>query len=190
MRAALAHSRRAAVQQGLDVPTGVFNTANSDLRGPPSAKGPPPGRPAHSSQTRRVQQSPTMQGPHSGKSSGPMLMKGWARRCFADAGLGIGERFPTPEVALFPGPGAYGNEGGNIALWNPDKFLPSKQPCGKYVSAETHRCGVRRESTQREAGPGPEYYDQPTFVEEMLSREEHSMRPRTMQMPSSWCSIP
>eukprot|EP00746_Dinoflagellata_sp_MGD_P008080 gnl/MRDRNA2_/MRDRNA2_116110_c0_seq1.p1 gnl/MRDRNA2_/MRDRNA2_116110_c0~~gnl/MRDRNA2_/MRDRNA2_116110_c0_seq1.p1 ORF type:complete len:317 (-),score=46.43 gnl/MRDRNA2_/MRDRNA2_116110_c0_seq1:129-1079(-) len=192
MRAALAHSRRAAAQIGLDVPTGAFNTAHSDLRGPPSAKGPPPGRPAHSSHTRRIPQSPSLQDArgHSNNASSSMLMKGWARRCFADAGLGIGERFPTPAHAFFPGPGAYGNEYGNVALWNADKFLPSKQPCGKHVSAETHRCGVRREPSERESGPGPGYYDQPTFVEEMLSKEEHALRPRTMQMPSSWCSIP
>jgi len=79
----------------------------------------------------------------------PEPVRDWAARGleFTDAGLGIGVRFEKELDNLAkraPGPIYDQQVFGSVSLWSSESSSPTKQPCGKYRSAETHKIGVRR----------------------------------------------
>ncbi len=79
---------------------------------------------------------------HSGAAKKmPREVSAWLEKGleFTDGGLGVGDRFGLDHVFMArraPGPGAYEHPYGNIALWNHEAPLPTKQPYDKYPSCE------------------------------------------------------
>lgn len=94
---------------------------------------------------------------------------------FSDAGLGIGHRFPVKEAAstFIPGPGAYGQHQGNIALWSPEATLQAKQPMSQHHSTPTYRMGQRRKDeglVSAHPRPGPGTYEFRGFADELTHK--------------------
>lgn len=106
----------------------------------------------------------------------PQPVQDWAAGGleFTDAGLGIGPRF-EPELRDLarraPGPIYEQHAFGSVSRWSSDSTQPTKQPCSRHFSAETHRIGVRRDAQRKEfqrLGPGT--YELPGFADELLQK--------------------
>jgi len=124
----------------------------------------------------------------------PRPVKEWVCRGleFTDAGLGIGDRFDTNiEQMASRAPGhIYDQDFGNIARWKSEASIPTKQPDGRFTSAETHKMGARRDrETKRDRQrPGPGTYEFRGFAQELtykLSKRPKGEPPRTLSPPGS-----
>lgn len=107
----------------------------------------------------------------------PTPVKEWAIKGleFTDSGLGIGARGTDMEILEMsrrsPGPIYEQNSFGSVSLWSQEATCPTKQPCAKFGSTETHRIGVRRDPEKRNRPqPGPGTYEFKGFAEELASK--------------------
>jgi len=124
----------------------------------------------------------------------PRPVKEWVCRGleFTDAGLGIGDRFDKDiEIIARRAPGhIYEQDYGNIARWKSEASMPTKQPVGRFHSAETHKIGARRDpgGKQDRQRPGPGTYEFMGFAKELahkLSKRPKGEAPRSLASPPS-----
>jgi len=124
----------------------------------------------------------------------PKPVKEWVCRGleFTDAGLGIGDRFDVEIVGRANrAPGSiYETDHGNIGRYRPEASMPTKQPCARYGSTETHKMGARRDvSGKRDRQrPGPGTYETMGFAQELaykLSKRPRGEAPRPLSPTAS-----
>jgi hypothetical protein len=86
--------------------------------------------------------------------------------------LGIGDRFDQDVQRLADrAPGSiYDTDHGNIGRYRSEASVPTKQPCTKYGSTQTHKMGARRDiSGKRDRQrPGPGTYESMGFAQELM----------------------
>lgn len=174
-RAVLSHSRRFAVESV---------AAETSLHGGGS----------HSSSKPKALDPMAAWSPMRQSRGLPRPVKEWVCRGleFTDAGLGIGDRFDKDlEIVAARAPGhIYEQDYGNIARWKAEASMPTKQPVGRFHSAETHKIGARRSGggKQDRQRPGPGTYEFMGFAQEIvhkLSKRPKGEAPRTLSPPSS-----
>lgn len=124
----------------------------------------------------------------------PKPVREWVCRGleFTDGGLGIGDRFDLEiEKRARRAPGhIYDQDFGNIARWNSEASVPTKQPEGRHHSTQTHKIGARRDiSGKRDRQrPGPGTYELRGFAQEnalKTSKRPKGEAPRSLSPPSS-----
>merc|ERR1712232_390350 len=155
VRAVLAHSRRAATDP-------------------------------HSSEEEHARASTTMASTwlsmHNSRTL-PRPVKEWATKGFefTDGGLGIGDRFDMDFAKRSPGPAEYSCRGyGDIARYNSESSMPTKQADARHQSAEAHKMGARRDTGKKadRQRPGPGTYELKGFADEILAKAARRPQPR------------
>lgn len=93
---------------------------------------------------------------------------------FTDKGFGVAERF-DPELRSLaqraPGHIYSQQEYGSVSRWRRQSSLPTKQPCSHHYSAETHRMGARRDTSNGDGHrPGPGAYEFKGFADVLIAK--------------------